>query len=80
MFLAAIGALSQWCWRVSGERGRALLVEVLLVASASNSLGRKSTVLVCLVATVCAVERRGLAGLVRSAAIGAPGMALAAGV
>jgi hypothetical protein len=78
MFLAAIGALSGWCWRVGGVRGRALLVEVLLVASASNSLGRKSTVLVCLVATVCAVERRGRAGPVRLAAIIAPRMALVA--
>jgi hypothetical protein len=76
IFLAAIAALSRWCWQTAGGRGRALLVEVLLVASASNSLGRKSTVLVCLVATFCALERRRPGGVATSAAIASPGAGL----
>ncbi len=77
MFLAAMGALFAWCWRLGAGRGRPLLVEVLLVASASNSLGRKSTVLVCLVATVCAVERERAGRRVRPAVSRLPGAALA---
>ena len=61
LFLAGFGALLTWCWRRTGPPGRALLVGVLLVASASNSLGRKSTVLVCLVATTACIPARAVA-------------------
>ncbi len=54
-FLVALAALCRWCWQRTAPAGRALLLGALVVASSSNSLGRKSTVLVCLVAaTRCA--------------------------
>ncbi len=55
LFLAGFGALLAWCWQRTGPSGRALLVGALVVASSSNSLGRKSTVLVCLVATTACI-------------------------
>ena len=61
LFLAGFGALLAWCWRRTGPGGRALLVGVLVVASSSNSLGRKSTVLVCLVATTACIPGRQVA-------------------
>ncbi len=56
VFLVMIGSLCFWCWKVSSQKGRSLLVSVLIVASSSNSLGRKSTVLVCLVASVACTD------------------------
>jgi hypothetical protein len=58
VFLAMLGALCLWCWRRTEADGRILLVSILLVASTSNSLGRKSTILVCLVATMCCLPAK----------------------
>ncbi len=60
IFVGSLWCLLTWCWRRSAWRGRLLIAGVMLVASTSNSLGRKSTILVCLVATIAchAVERR----------------------
>ena len=57
IFLIAMAALFLWCWKVASQSGRVLLVSVIFAASASNSLGRKSTVLVCLVASIACNER-----------------------
>ncbi len=62
LFLAGLGALCAWCWQRTDLQGRALLIGTLLVASSSNSLGRKSTVLVCLVAALVCLPRRRAAG------------------
>lgn len=55
LFLLMFASLGLWCWRVSAGRGRMLLLGIVLAASSSNSLGRKSTLLVCLVAGVAAL-------------------------
>jgi hypothetical protein len=52
LFVGSLAALLVWCWRRSALQGRLLLLGVLLVSSGSNSLGRKSTILVCLVAAI----------------------------
>ncbi len=58
-FLLAMASLFAWCWRRSELGGHLLLVGVLAVASTSNSLGRKSILLVELVAAViCSAGRR----------------------
>ncbi len=57
IFLPGFMSLLVWCWMRAGLGGRVILVSVVLVASASNSLGRKSTLLVSLVAsTLCAAR------------------------
>jgi hypothetical protein len=56
IFLAGFSALLCWCWSRTNLRGRVLLVTVILVASTSNSLGRKSTLLVGLVAGISCVS------------------------
>ncbi len=53
IFLVMLGALCLWCWQRTDASGRILLFSILLVSSTSNSLGRKSTILVCLVAAIC---------------------------
>ena len=58
MFLGALLALLTWCWQLSSLQGRLLIVAVTLVVSASNSIGRKSNILVCLVATVACMSVR----------------------
>jgi hypothetical protein len=58
-FLAMLGSLCVWCWQRGAREARILMLSVLLVASTSNSLGRKSTVLVCLVAAICCLPRPG---------------------
>jgi hypothetical protein len=55
IFLVGFFSLLCWCWARSGLRGRVLLVAVVAVASTSNSLGRKSTLLVGLVAAISCV-------------------------
>ena len=65
LFLAGLAALLAWCWRRTGTQGRALLLGVLVVASSSNSLGRKSTVLVCLVAAAACLPAERLVSPVR---------------
>jgi hypothetical protein len=59
VFVFGLGALLLWCWQRTGLRGRMLLVSVMVVVSTSNSLGRKSTLLVGLVAAIaCLPEWR----------------------
>ena len=58
LFLAGLGALLAWCWGNTGDKGRALLFAAMFVASSSNSLGRKSTVLVCLVAAAACIPQK----------------------
>ena len=58
IFLASLYGLLAWCWRRSDLRGRALVLSVLAVASTSNSLGRKSAVLVGLVAAIASLPAR----------------------
>jgi hypothetical protein len=57
LFAAGLASLLVWCWRRTGQDGHALLLSVLIVVSTSNSLGRKSTILVELVATVLCLAR-----------------------
>ena len=57
LFAVGLASLLIWCWRRSGQQGRLLLFSVLLVVSTSNSLGRKSTILVELVATLVCLSR-----------------------
>lgn len=52
IFLSGFLSLLFWCWKRANLRGRVLLVTVVLVASSSNSLGRKSTLLVGLVSAI----------------------------
>jgi hypothetical protein len=59
VFITGFLTLLAWCWQRTGLRGRVLLLSVVAVVSTSNSLGRKSTLLVGLVAaTACCSERR----------------------
>jgi hypothetical protein len=59
IFLVGLLTLLAWCWQRTGVRGRLLLLSVLVVVSTSNSLGRKSTLLVGLVAAIgCLPEWR----------------------
>ncbi len=59
VFAAALACLMRHLWRVASPCGRLGIVALMLTASTSNSLGRKSNVLFVLVACVHAV------GLVR---------------
>jgi hypothetical protein len=59
IFLLGFLTLLAWCWQRTGLHGRLLLLCVLSVVSTSNSLGRKSTLLVGLVAAIaCLPEWR----------------------
>ncbi len=58
LFVAGLAALLIWGWRRTRLQGRLLILGVMLVASTSNSLGRKSTILVCLVATIACLPLR----------------------
>jgi len=77
IFLAGFSSLLCWCWSRTTLHGRVLLVAVILVASTSNSLGRKSTLLVGLVAAISclSVERTSIWPALRNEARGrlAPG-------
>ncbi len=53
IFLAGFVSLLVWCWRRTDLQGRLALAGVILVASTSNSFGRKSTLLVGMVAALC---------------------------
>ncbi len=57
LFLFGLWWLLLWCWRRSGPPGRLLVVCFLLAISASNSLGRKSTLLLLFTATCMATWR-----------------------
>ena len=52
VFVAGMFALVRWLWLRSDTPNRMMIVALLLAASASNSLGRKSTLLLILVACV----------------------------
>jgi hypothetical protein len=56
IFCVGFSSLLYWCWSRTNLRGRVLLFTVILVASTSNSLGRKSTLLVGLVAAISCVS------------------------
>jgi hypothetical protein len=56
LFLTGFGALVLWCWLFSDRRGRAIIVTVLIIASTSNSLARKSPLLLITVAAVASVS------------------------
>jgi hypothetical protein len=56
-FVAGMVGLAAWLWQRCDADGRIVLVSMLLVASTSNSLGRKSTLLVILVACLLARAR-----------------------
>jgi len=57
MFAAGLAAFLIWCWRKTEHKGRMLVLSVLVVVSTSNSLGRKSTILVELVAALSCLPR-----------------------
>jgi hypothetical protein len=61
VFAVGMLALVRSLWRRSDARGRMMVVALLLATSTSNSLGRKSTLLVLLVACVMANGTRVLA-------------------
>ena len=54
VFVLSFVSLLKWLWRMSSTNGHFMIVAFVAVASASNSLGRKSTLLVTLVACVIA--------------------------
>jgi hypothetical protein len=56
-FIAGFLALLVSCWRQSNYHGRMMIVLVMLVASTSNSLGRKSPLLVLMVAALSVLSR-----------------------
>ena len=58
LFFAGLCGLLAWCWRRSELCGPALVLSVIVVASTSNSLGRKSTILVGLVAVTASLPQR----------------------
>jgi hypothetical protein len=60
VFVLAVLGLARFLWRRSGTPVHCMIISMLLAASASNSLGRKSTLLVILVACVMASDVRGL--------------------
>ena len=56
IFLLSLAFLIRWLWRQSDATGRAMICALLAAASCSNSLGRKSMLLVLLVACVVAAK------------------------
>ena len=60
VFAVSFAALLRWLWRQGDTQGRAMVLTLVLVATASNSLGRKSMLLVALTACVLATQPRGL--------------------
>ena len=60
IFVGALCSLLTWCWGGSLLQGRLLILSVMLIVSTSNSIGRKSTILVCLVAAVACMPKRPL--------------------
>ena len=54
IFVLSLASLLKWLWRLSTTNGHFMIVAFVTVSSASNSLGRKSTLLVTLVACVIA--------------------------
>jgi hypothetical protein len=57
IFLAGLACLLSWCARQGGGRGLPMVLAVLATASTSNSLGRKSTLLLVLVAAALSMRR-----------------------
>jgi len=58
IFVASLAGLLGWCWRRTDPGGKFLLLGVMAVASTSNSLGRKSPILVVLVAAILCRPKR----------------------
>jgi hypothetical protein len=56
-FAAGMTGLMAWLWQRSNTDGRVVLLSFIFVTSTSNSLGRKSTLLVILVACLLAMAR-----------------------
>jgi hypothetical protein len=66
LFFAGFACLLVWCARQADGRAMPLVLATLATASASNSLGRKSALLLVLVAAACSMvgqhPRRGSSG------------------
>jgi hypothetical protein len=54
VFVLGLFALLKWLWTRADHEGRIMVISFILVTSTSNSLGRKSTLLVMLVGSVLA--------------------------
>jgi hypothetical protein len=61
VFVLSLAALLRWLWRMGGADGHAMVATLLIAASTSNSLGRKSMLLVLLAGCVM-TAREGRAG------------------
>jgi hypothetical protein len=57
IFLVGLACVLAWCARQGGGRGLPMVLAVLAAASTSNSLGRKSTLLLVLVAAASSMPR-----------------------
>jgi hypothetical protein len=66
VFVAGLAALLAWCMREARGRAPFLVTSLILAASSSNSLGRKSGLLLLLVAGVVAARGSGLVQASRS--------------
>ncbi len=58
LYVAGFGCLTAHLWRRAPAVGRVALLSLIAVASTSNSLGRKSCLLVVLVVSLAAIARR----------------------
>jgi hypothetical protein len=63
VFVFSFVSLLKWLWGLEGRKGQIMVVLFVAVTSSSNSLGRKSTLLVTLVACVVASTTNYLAAL-----------------
>jgi hypothetical protein len=59
LFLAGFWLLLSWHWKGAGGAGRSILAAILVIASGSNSLARKSPLLLIAVAATTSVSRAG---------------------
>jgi hypothetical protein len=59
LFLSGFLGLLSWHWDGSGVRGRTILAATIMIASGSNSLARKSPLLLLAVAAVASISRVG---------------------
>lgn len=65
-FLAGLASLLCWCARQGAGHGLPMVLALLATASTSNSLGRKSTLLLVLVAAASSMARPVVVGRVKS--------------
>jgi hypothetical protein len=56
VFVASLASLLTWLWRQADRTGRVMVFTLVVASSCSNSLGRKSMLLVLLVACVLAAK------------------------